>query len=289
MRVTFHGVRGSTPCHGAEILRYGGNTSCVAVDIPGADPILFDLGTGLRYFGRCLPADVPFRGTFLLSHLHWDHIQGLPFFAPLLCDGAQVTMYAPRQEDGTPVSQIFAETIRPPLFPVELSMFPGSIAFEEVDDDEFVLAMPAAAGVVGGDVTVTSRRIPHIGRTLGYRVEWNGRSVAYLSDHQMPCDGSLVATQGALDLCRDVDLLIHDAQYTSDEFAVKCDWGHCTIDYAVWLAAEAGAKQLALFHHDPSHTDERLDSLVAAAAEAGAQHGVEVFGAREGATVVVSG
>lgn len=280
MSVTFHGVRGSTPCHGSEILKYGGNTSCVSLDIPGVDPILFDLGTGLRYFGRSRPAGVPFTGTCLLSHLHWDHIQGIPFFAPLLQDASCVDVYAPEQESGASVASVFADTIKPPLFPVHLDVLPGNISFHEVFDSEFTLGEH-------GQVAVMSRPIPHVGNTVGYRVEWSGRSVAYLSDHQMPIDGSFVATPGAVELCSGVDLVIHDAQYTPAEFEKKRDWGHCTIEFAVWMAAEAGAKQLALFHHDPSHHDDELDELVADAARLGAEHGVEVFGAREGLTVAV--
>ncbi len=284
MTASFHGVRGSTPCHGPDILRYGGNTSCVAVQIPGADPILLDLGTGLRYFGLQQPSGVPFRGTCLLSHLHWDHIQGLPFFTPLLTDGAEVTIHAPAQDDGTSIEQVFADTIKPPLFPIDLAMLPGSISYAEVGDSDFVID-----GGEAGEIRIMSRVIPHIGRTVGYRIEWNGTSVAYLSDHQQPCDGSLSASDGAFDLCRDVDLLIHDSQYTSSEFVSKCDWGHCTVGYAVWLAAEAGAKRLALFHHDPAHDDEMLDEMLAEARLDGESRGVEVFGATEGSTVAVGG
>jgi len=281
MRVTFHGVRGSTPCHGSEILGYGGNTSCVSIDVPGAEPILLDLGTGLRYFGSSVATDRPFRGSCLVSHLHWDHIQGLPFFTPLLTDGAHVKMYAPRQDVGS-VAGIFADTIKPPLFPIDLMMLPGTIDFCEVGDDEFVID-----GGPAGPISVMSRSIPHIGHTLGYRVEWNGSAVAYLSDHQMPSDGSFSAGEGALELCRDVDLLIHDAQYTQAEFENKRDWGHCTLEYALWIAAHSGARQLALFHHDPSHHDDVLDELFAVAAVAGAEQDVTVFGAREGVTVVL--
>lgn len=284
MRVTFHGVRGSTPCHGSEILGYGGNTSCVSVDIPGAEPILLDMGTGLRYFGNSLPLGEPFRGTCLLSHLHWDHIQGLPFFTPILNDGAHATVYAPYQTEGPSVEQVFAETIRPPLFPVHLEMLPGLIDFREVGNDHFELDDDAA-----GTISVTSRSIPHVGHTLGYRIEWDGATVAYLSDHQMPCDGSFGVGRGALELCGDADLLIHDAQYTPEEFAVKSDWGHCTIEYAVWVAAEAGVKRLALFHHDPSHDDHRLDELIGRATDLGDRKGVDVFGAREGLKVLVGG
>jgi phosphoribosyl 1,2-cyclic phosphodiesterase len=256
----------------------------VSLAIPGADPILFDFGTGLRYFGATQPIGVPFSGTCLLSHLHWDHIQGLPFFAPLLSDGSTVTVYGPTQEDGRTVQDIFGESIKPPLFPIELSRLPGTVSFVDVGDADFVID-----GGPAGDIQVMSRVIPHIGRTLGFRVEWNGCSVAYLSDHQMPHDGSCVATDGALELCRDVDLLIHDAQYSPEEFAAKFDWGHCTIDFALWLARESKVRRLALFHHDPSHHDDHLDELFASAVIAGARCGIDVFGAAEGRTVVVGG
>lgn len=282
MTASFYGVRGSTPCHGPNIVRYGGNTSCVAIQIPGAEPILLDLGTGLRYFGSQQPKGVPFRGTCLVSHLHWDHIQGLPFFTPLLTHGAAVTIHAPMQDDGSSVEQVFRNTIKPPLFPIDLSMLPGSITFDEVGNSDFIID-----GGPAGDISVKSRIIPHVGTTVGYRIDWSGGSIAYLSDHQQPCDGTMEATEGALELCRDVDLLIHDAQYSIEEFAAKCDWGHCTMGFAVWLAAEAGAKRLALFHHDPSHDDDLLDGLIAEAQFDGAARGVDVFGAAEGMTIAV--
>lgn len=288
MAVTFHGVRGSTPCHGPEIVRYGGNTSCVSLDIDGANPVLFDLGTGLRYFGAGQPAGEPFTGTCLLSHLHWDHIQGIPFFTPLLREGSEVEVFAPQQLDGLTVKQVFADTIKPPLFPVDLATLPGSVVFHEVLNNDFVID-GVDGDAPGPRVEVKARQIPHVGNTVGYRVEALGASVAYLSDHQMPCDGTLSATDGALELCEGADLVIHDAQYTPEEFVGKCDWGHCTIDYAIWLAAESGASRLALFHHDPSHHDDELDALFAAAVAEGERRGVEVFGAREGQSIVLSG
>lgn len=283
--ITFHGVRGSTPCHGDDIVRYGGNTSCVSVDIPGHDPIVFDMGTGLRYFGAEHPADVPFRGTFLLSHLHWDHIQGLPFFTPVLHTEAEIDIYAPEQVDGQDVQGVFADTIRPPLFPIDLALLPGEMRFHDVADGRFEL--PHRSGDPDDTIQVLARSIPHVGPTLGYRVEWRGTSVVYMSDHQMPHDGSFQATAGALELCRGADLIIHDAQYTPEEFATRSTWGHCTMEYAVWLAAHSGAKRLALFHHDPSHDDDRLDELIGHATACGDAADVEVFGAREGLTVTI--
>jgi phosphoribosyl 1,2-cyclic phosphodiesterase len=281
--VTFYGVRGSTPCHSPKVVKYGGNTACVSLNIDGIDPVLFDLGTGLRYFGQSLPAKAPLQATVLLSHLHWDHIQGLPFFTPLLQDGSHLTIYGPSQEGNLTLQSVFADTIKPPLFPVHLEMLPGLIDFIECWQNNFSLGTDAVP------VEVMARSIPHVGNTLGYRVTANGASVAYLSDHQMPIDGSLEISDGALELCRGADLVIHDAQYTPSEFARKSNWGHCTIEYAVWVAAHAGVKQLALFHHDPTHDDAMLDVLAADAQRCGRELGVEVFAAREGQTIRVGG
>lgn len=271
MRVTFHGVRGSTPCHGDDTRRYGGNTSCVSVDAPGEQPLVFDLGTGLRYFGENQPHDGSFRGTCLLSHLHWDHTQGLPFFVPTLRAGAHLDVYAPVQEDGMPVAQVFESIIRPPLFPVELPKLPGTFRFVDVDDHEFTV----------GGFEVMSRLVPHVGNTVGYRVTWRGRTIAYVSDHQMPYDGSFALTDGVRELCAGADLLIHDAQYTVEDFAAKSTWGHCTVDFAVWVAIECGVRRLALFHHDPVRSDDRIDELVGCARAVGRARGVEVFAAAE--------
>jgi len=275
--VTFHGVRGSTPCDGEGIARYGGNTSCVSVAVPEHEPLLFDLGTGLRYFGLGHPPGAPFRGSCFLSHLHWDHVQGLPFFTPLLRDGSSLRIYAPEQDDGRTPAEVLAETIRPPLFPIGLEQLPGEIDCVAVGDTTFRV----------GDVEVMSRRIPHVGSTCGYRLTWNGRVVTYISDHQQPPDGSFTAAPGALELCRDADVLIHDAQYTASEFAQKSTWGHCMIEYAVWLAGEAGARTLVMFHHDPMHDDDQLDALASMAAACGRARGVEVLAAYEGLTMPI--
>ena len=275
--VTFHGVRGSTPCDGEEVARYGGNTSCVSLAIPDQDPLLFDLGTGLRYYGLDCPSDEPFLGSCLLSHLHWDHIQGLPFFTPLLRDGAHLDVYAPTQSDGRPLGDVFGACLCPPTFPISIDAFPGTIHFHGVGDDSFRI----------GDVEVMSRVIPHVGTTCGYRVTWGGASVAYLSDHQQPGVDVFEMSEGARDLCQGADLLIHDAQYTAEEFRAKSTWGHCTVDYAVWLAAECGVKTLALYHHDPTHGDDVVDQFVDKANAHCGGSGLEIIGAREGLTVRV--
>ena len=273
--IKFHGVRGSTPCSGEGTMRYGGNTSCVSMHSGDEAPIVFDLGTGLRYFGAGCEPDQPFLGTALLTHLHWDHVQGLPFFVPLLRDGARLDVYAPVQEDGRSVHDAFDFFVRPPYFPVTLEGLCGTISFNDVGDDDFTI----------GRAKVMSRAVPHIGPTLGYRVTWDGVSVAYLSDHQQPSDGSHGIHPNALELCDGADLVIHDAQYTPDDFARKSTWGHCTVEYAVRVAHQAGAKRVALFHHDPMRHDEALDDVARDAKELAACLGLEVMVASEGLTL----
>ena len=273
--ITFFGVRGSTPCHGPEVSRYGGNTSCVAVDVPGHDPMMFDLGTGARYFGLGCSAQ-PFRGSCFVSHLHWDHVQGLPFFPPLLQLGNEIDIYAPEQVEHDSVAAVVDTMLCPPLFPVGVADLPGTIRFHDIGNEEIRV----------GDVTVTARYIPHIGNTLGYRLDWNGISVAYLSDHQQPGVDIYEMTDGVKELCDGVDLLIHDAQYTRGEFERRAAWGHCTIDYAIWVGKATGARTVALFHHDPMHDDGLLDTV---ASICGRHCTPNVVVAREGLTLQLGG
>lgn len=273
LKVTFFGVRGSTPCHGPDVARFGGNTSCVAVEATGQEAILLDLGTGARYFGLDHADDAAFRCHCLLSHFHWDHVQGLPFFPPLLRAGSVLELHGPTPHDHDSISAVIDGMLCPPLFPVGVADLPGEVRIHDHLDDSFWI----------GDVRVTSRLIPHIGNTLGYRLEWRGRTIAYLSDHQQPAVSTFEAAAGALELCDGADLVIHDAQYTAAEFVKKSSWGHCTVDYAIWIAAEAGAKAVALYHHDPLHDDDMLDGI--ARRYANPPCGTEVIVAREGLTL----
>lgn len=274
LRVTFWGVRGSTPCPCEANARYGGNTACVALEVPGEPPIVFDLGTGLRFFGGSQPADGSFVGTALVTHIHWDHVQGLPFFVPIDRPGARLDVYGPTQEEG-PLGEVFGDFMRPPYFPVHFSELRGDIRFHDVMDDDVSI----------GNAKVRVRPVPHCGPTVGYRVEWEGTSIAYVSDHQAPLSLDTVS-DAVLDLCDGVDLLIHDAQYTREEFAEKSHWGHCTVDYAVRVAKDSGARRLALFHHDPSHGDDVMDALQYQARCLGYQSGIrDVFAASEGMTL----
>jgi phosphoribosyl 1,2-cyclic phosphodiesterase len=267
----------------------------VAIESPGLLPVVFDLGTGLRYWGERLPVDGSFRGAALVTHLHWDHVQGLPFFPPADRPGARFDIYGPA-EPGSTLDAAFGDFMRPPFFPVSAKDLRGDVVFHDLAD----------ADVVVGDAKVLARPVPHVGANNGYRIEMGGATVAYISDHQQPTDDGAAATGSAgassrgsargsargglpiaesvLELCDGVDLLIHDAQYTDDEFAAKPHWGHCTVDYAVAVALRSGARALALFHHDPDRDDDALDALVDVA-RAQADSSLEVFAAYEGLTV----
>ncbi|MGD9797498.1 MAG: MBL fold metallo-hydrolase [Acidimicrobiia bacterium] len=274
--MTFWGVRGSTPCASDRNRRYGGNTSCVTLESHGEPPIVLDLGTGLRRFGETQPLDGSFHGTALVSHLHWDHVQGLPFFVPVLQAGATLDVYGPNQEEGS-LDEAVRSFVRPPYFPVSVDDLPGEIRFHELEGELAV-----------GRARVLARQVPHIGITNGYRIEWDGVTVAYVSDHQSPeaddGEGDTV-DEGVLELCAGADLLIHDAQYWPAEWDAKRTWGHCTVDYAVRVAAEAGVRRLALFHHDPAHADGEVDAILRRAREHAGYRVPEVLAAHEDLTV----
>lgn len=277
MKIEFHGVRGSTPCCGRQYARYGGNSSCVSLTAEGHDPVIFDLGTGLRPYGERLGCETAFHGSVLLTHLHWDHVQGLPFFIPLHKDGSAVDIYGPRQDDA-PLGEVFSGLMRPPYFPITPSQLQADLRFHDTGDDDFPV----------GQAKVRSRWVRHVGPTLGYRVDLNGASVAYISDHGPGCrdDADDFIPQEILELCDGVDVLIHDAQHTGEEYNAKRHWGHCTFDYAVHVARESGAKMLALYHHDPAHSDDEVDAIVTQASDSSAHvGGPEVIGASDGLVI----
>jgi phosphoribosyl 1,2-cyclic phosphodiesterase len=270
VQITFYGVRGSTPAFTVENCRYGGNTACVVLEEPGEEPILFDLGTGLRGFGTSCPMDGSFTGSAFVTHIHWDHVQGLPFFAPLHVPGGRLDMYAPHQDEGS-LSDVLGDLMRPPYFPITCADLGGDLVFHDVTSDS----------VVVGSRKVMVRPVPHKGPTVGYRVDGAAGSVTYISDHQAPLSLDTVADT-VLELADRADVLIHDAQYTPAEFEKKKDWGHCTLEYALLVARQAKAKRLVMFHHDPAHNDDEMDRLTAELTSAAAGTGVEVIAAREG-------
>jgi phosphoribosyl 1,2-cyclic phosphodiesterase len=277
--VNFWGVRGSTPCDGHQFDRYGGNTSCVEVASEGHDPVILDLGTGLRNYGDSIAAAGGldgYRATVLLTHLHWDHIQGLPFFAPLAAGGGTVTIVGPHQEAG-PLADVFRGVMSPPYFPITPEELRGDVAFEAVANDDFAM----------NGAKVRSRWVRHTDPTLGFRVEMEGTSVAYLSDHgpgTVASDPDDYVPDDVLELCDGVDLLIHDAQHTAEELPARVHFGHSAAEYAVALGVAAGARSVVLFHHDPTRDDDSVRAVAARFADAP----IPVTAAVEGATLVLS-
>jgi phosphoribosyl 1,2-cyclic phosphodiesterase len=259
VRIYLCGVRGSTPAPGAEFVRYGGHTSCVAIAPDDGPPrLILDAGTGLRRVTGLLRGE-PFAGTIILTHLHWDHVHGLPFFAAGDREDARVTLLLPEPEGNTTAEEVLAEGMSPPHFPISPRGLRGEWSFGAV-----------APGAFKADgFTVEAREVPHKGgRTFGYRVSDGHSSVAYIPDHCPTALGPGPEGWGeyhpdVLALAADTDLLIHDAFLRPDEVPALGSFGHPAADYAVSLARRAGAGRVLLAHHKPDRTDDELDALAA--------------------------
>jgi phosphoribosyl 1,2-cyclic phosphodiesterase len=270
VRIYLCGVRGSTPAPGAEFVRYGGHTSCVAVAAEDGGPprLILDAGTGLRQVTALLRGE-PFAGTIILTHLHWDHVHGLPFFGGGDRAGARVTLLLPEQEvvsalagspeAGASAEQVLARGMSPPHFPIG----PGELRGEW----SFGFITPGTIKAEG--FTVQAREVPHKGgRTFGYRVSDGHSALAYIPDHCPTALGPGPEGWGeyhpaALALAADADLLIHDAFLNPDEVAALASFGHPAADYAVGLARRAGTRRVVLAHHKPDRTDDALDQMAA--------------------------
>ncbi len=258
VEVTMCGVRGSIPAPGYAFSGVGGHTSCVAIGPSGEPPtLLLDAGTGIQNVTALL-GDEPFVGTILLTHLHWDHVWGLPFFRSADREGARVAVGIPRRNGVGAAAEIDA-LMAPPRFPIDRHGLVGEWHFEDVDEGVREV----------DDYEVLCREIPHKGgRTFGFRVKAGTAVVAYLPDHS-PCvlgsgeSGFGAFHEAALELTHDADLLIHGGQFTAAELQLATMYGHATIEYALGLARCAGVDRLILSHHGPARTDEALATLEA--------------------------
>jgi phosphoribosyl 1,2-cyclic phosphodiesterase len=270
VELTLLGVRGSTAAPGAAFTRYGGHTSCVAVSpTPGEPPTLvLDAGTGLRMLPPLLGPD-PFSGSLLISHLHWDHVQGIPFFTAGDREGSRVDVYVPAQ-DGRSGKDLVALAMSPPSFPITPDGLLGDWSFQALDPGEHTVE----------GFQVTAAEVRHKGgRTFGYRVRRDGRSVAYLPDHV--ASGSLAPEVCAL--VSGADVLLHDAQFLEPERRLADAYGHSTVEDAIRLAVTHDVGRLVLFHHSPVREDDQLDAIAAQACVAD----VPVVVAREGDRLAV--
>jgi phosphoribosyl 1,2-cyclic phosphodiesterase/CheY-like chemotaxis protein len=297
-RVRFWGVRGSIPVPGKSTVRYGGNTSCVEVRADG-EIIILDAGSGIRLLGLALDKEFGSRSmklTLLISHTHWDHIQGLPFFSPAYNQKNLIRVLG-YEGARAGLAKILASQMETPFFPVSLRELPSHLAIEELKETEFQV----------GKIEVRSKFANHPGICAGYRLFTRSGSVAYFPDnepyeplklHQAPRDG--ISMEEARDFAtaertkmveflEGCDLAILDTQYTDEEYAKHIGWGHSSLGSVVALALDANVGKLVLFHHDPNHDDEMIDKMLEHARALVAQSGkpLEVEAAREGAEILL--
>ena len=254
MHVRIRGCRGSIASPGLDTIRYGGNTSCVEVRLADGEIVVLDAGTGLRQLGAELIEEGAPRIHLLITHLHVDHIEGLGMFAPIYRPETEIHIWGPSSPIASLAERV-ATYFSPPLFPVHLSEAPARIAFHDASDTEWQI----------GDARVASHAIIHPGPTVGFRIEEDGRSLVYLTDHEPALGADLEAGPAewisGFALAHRADLLIHDCQYTPEEYERKLGWGHSTTEHVAVFAERAGADSLLLFHHDPMHSDAQLDTM----------------------------
>jgi phosphoribosyl 1,2-cyclic phosphodiesterase len=259
MITTIWGSRGSLATPGAATLGYGGNTSCVELRLDDGSTVVLDAGTGIRELGLRLANRPRAPINLLLTHLHLDHLAGLPFFAPLWDDRAELHIWAPFAR--ADLAEALARYMSPPLFPVSISDVPASVTFHDLPERTWKL----------GSAHVSSERVRHVGPTVGYRIEDAARSLAYLPDHEPYSVDEPVGIEperlSGFGLARDASILLHDAQYLETEYPARVGWGHSSVAHAVAFASAARAQRLVLFHHDPLHSDDDLTALEARAAE----------------------
>jgi phosphoribosyl 1,2-cyclic phosphodiesterase len=259
LRARIWGCRGSLATPGRETLRYGGNTSCVQLELNDGSCVILDAGTGIRGLGLELRADhSPIH--ICLTHLHLDHIEGLGFFAPIWQPGAEVHVWGPPSATRT-LEERIARYLSAPLFPVELVEIPARLVFHDAPTDTWEI----------GGARVTATRVSHPGATLGYRVEADGSVLAFIPDHEPALGVELERLTSdwvsGFPVAAGATVLLHDAQYTEDEYRAHVGWGHSSVSQAVSFARLAEVDRLLLFHHDPLHSDTDLVSLQATACE----------------------
>ena len=287
LTVRFWGTRGSVPAPGADTVRYGGNTPCLEVRPPGGGLLIFDAGTGIRELGRALTAKAngdPIVADVFLSHAHWDHIQGLPYFAPLFAHGNRFTFWSTASLMPA-VDRALHEQMSPSVFPVPLDDVGAAVEFRALGDTH-----------KGDGYLLRPHAVRHPGGALAYRVSTLGdgaRAMVYVSDNELGDAPGYTARAGWRDdlvsFARGASLLVHDAMYTTEEYAQHRGWGHSHVADTVALAVDAEVERLALFHHSPERTDAAVDKLVHdARAQVARRNGkVDVMAAAEGLTLTV--
>jgi phosphoribosyl 1,2-cyclic phosphodiesterase len=273
MKLTFWGVRGSIPTPGKHTVRYGGNTPCLELRLDDDRLIIFDAGTGIRSFGDYLiNKGESVKAHLFISHPHWDHIQGFPFFKPAFIPGNELTIIG-TDRDEKPLNEIISEQMNRIYFPVQLHDLKAKIKFVPIREEGEMKVHDALVKMI---------YVNHPGFSLGYRVEYKGKSLIYISDNE-PFDRASAASmsnfepkvkekfmkdsngdpnQRIFDFCRGADVLIHDTTYTPEEYIDRIGWGHSDYLFSLRLAAEANVRRLYIFHHDQNHSDEKVDDIL---------------------------
>jgi phosphoribosyl 1,2-cyclic phosphodiesterase len=282
MRARIWGCRGSVAAPGADTIRYGGNTSCVEVQLGSGHAIVLDAGTGIRALGVAMAADPPAELHIMLTHLHLDHIQGLGFFRPLFAPGLDIHIWGPSSPVQDLASRI-GRYLSPPLFPVTLDDIPANLTFHDAPEEPVTI----------GSATVQATKVMHQGPTVGYRIEEDDHVLAYVPDHE-PSIGSDLSTvptdwMSGYDIARGAHVLLHDSQYRDHEYDAHVGWGHSGIRSTMEFARKAAVERVVLFHHDPYHDDDELEELLAEARVGWAGHDEHVMLASERMTITLAG
>jgi len=289
LRVQFWGTRGSIPSPGPHTVRYGGNTPCIEVRTSDGWLIILDAGTGLRELGRSLLSranGAPIKGDVFLTHAHWDHIQGIPFFGPIFQRGNHFTIWGSRSLE-TNIDRVVRDQMNPVVFPVTFEELDATIDFSAIEDGK----KEQRPGY-----EVSAYPVRHPGGALGYRFQGTpagSRAMVYISDNELGSGGRYETPVGwrskLVEFTKGAKVLIHDTTYTEEEYDHHRGWGHSTYDDAIALAIEAGVEQLVLFHHKPERTDEELDERLAHCRAVVKERGaaLHVEAAAEGMTLIV--
>lgn len=282
MRIKFWGTRGTRPTPGRRTLRYGGNTTCIEVRDASNNLLIVDSGSGIADFGATFGPNEPLQAHLLITHTHLDHIQGFPFFLPAFVPGTHLTIVGP-SGSAKSLQAAFADQMDPAYFPVRLSHMPAEM--------EFIERNPGETFEVGA-LRITPHLLMHPIPTFGYRIDEGSRRFTFATDNELAlftseANGSL---KDLANWCWDSDLLVHDAQYSTEEYKTHAGFGHSTYEDSLSLAERAGAKELAFFHHDPLHSDTDIDGLIEEALGEHRQSGggrVNAFPAAEDQEIVL--
>ncbi len=298
IQIKFWGVRGSIPTPGPRTLRYGGNTPCIEVQFPGQPLVILDAGSGIRELGKALlQQPEPVQAYIFISHFHWDHIQGLPFFKPAFKEGNSFTIFG-CDEPHMPLNEIIYMQMKPTFFPLAIEDMKAEVKFHPIREETLEL----------DGLRVITKFLNHPGYALGYRFEYQGKSFVYISDNE-PYHGfqnrdmkdkplsveeefeTLIEDKDSalVDFIKGADLLIHDTQFFPEEYAEKVTWGHSPYNYTVDLAIRGQVRQLVLFHHDPDHSDEMIDRILELSRQYLKQHDFPIpcYAAQEGSVITL--